>query len=343
MTPLRVLMVVPYPLTAGRGNSVAARRLAELLRGAGHRVEVLVAADARDAEAESFAPDLVQAVHAVRSGPAAQRMAEHLAVPLVVSFRGTDVAPGLELPDWRTVVAGVVAAASGITVLTDDQARRVTAAFPTCAPRLRVVPHSVSVPEMSRDAARTSLGLAPAARVLSHVAGVRREKGFPGVLALLDQMHAALPDVQYLHAGAVLDADLAAPFAAWLAARPWARSLGESGRETALAVLAASDVSLHASIDEGLSNALLESLALGVPPVARATGAMRAAVTHEHDGLLFADDTEALAAVRSLLEDPALHARLSAAGRETVARRFTPECERDGYVAAFRAALARPV
>ena len=39
----RVLLVVPYPLADGRGNSVSSARLAEALRALGHAVEVVVA------------------------------------------------------------------------------------------------------------------------------------------------------------------------------------------------------------------------------------------------------------------------------------------------------------
>ena len=99
-------------------------------------------------------------------------------------------------------------------------------------------------------------------------------------------MHAAVPALRYVQVGGVLEPDLARDADAWFAARPWALRLGAVGRDAALRALAAADASFHASVVEGLSNALLESMALGTVPVARDIPASRAAVTDGADGLL---------------------------------------------------------
>jgi hypothetical protein len=96
----RILLVEPYAEDIPRGNSVAAGRLVTGLRNAGHAVRSVVATrttlSATLAAARAFRPDVIHAIHAFRSGHLAAEVAKRLGMPLVVSFRGTDAAQGLE-------------------------------------------------------------------------------------------------------------------------------------------------------------------------------------------------------------------------------------------------------
>ena len=95
-------MFEPYGLDAPRGNSVAAARLVHALRAAGHavraRVSIGTPVSVAVREARLFRPDVIHAIHAFRAGNIAREVAARLGVPLVVSFRGTDAAAGLEHP-----------------------------------------------------------------------------------------------------------------------------------------------------------------------------------------------------------------------------------------------------
>ena len=84
-------------------------------------------------------------------------------------------------------------------------------------------------------------------------------------------------------------------------------------------------VSVLPSLTEGLSNSLLEALACGVPVVATRVGGTPEVIVDNECGLLVpAGDPVALAeAIERMLVDPALRARLSNAGLQRVAERFS--------------------
>lgn len=342
-----VLLVEPYGAEFAGGNTVAAARIADGLTAAGVRV---LRAAARTttlsrltAVARAEPIDVVHALHAFRAGPLASEVARRIGRPLVVSFRGTDAAVGLEHDCLRPLVALSVGRSAVVTTLTGDQRERVIGAFPAAAPRVVVVPPAVIVDGPRDVGVRATLGVAPAAPLVVHAAGIRAEKGFPDAWEIADAAHAALPDLRYVHAGPLLDPSLGAAADAWFAARPWAIRLGAAPRELVLDITAAATCSLHASTVEGLSNALLESMALGTPAVARSIPASRAAIDDGVTGILFDDIAGAVRGIIRCHRDADTARALGDAARRVALARFSPGAETSAYLAVYaRAAGATP-
>lgn len=88
-------------------------------------------------------------------------------------------------------------------------------------------------------------------------------------------------------------------------------------------LLAAADIYVHPSLQEGYSNAVLEAMAASLPIVATAVGGNVEAIEHEQTGLLVpAGNAAAIAnAVNRLLANSAFAQRLGAAARSAVWRR----------------------
>jgi glycosyltransferase involved in cell wall biosynthesis len=93
--------------------------------------------------------------------------------------------------------------------------------------------------------------------------------------------------------------------------------------------LAAADVFVQASDEEGLPGAVLEAMAMGLPVVATDVGGTREAVNDGVTGILVpARDPAALAvAVKRLIDDPGLAARFGSFGRKRVAEEFSSDRE----------------
>jgi len=102
------------------------------------------------------------------------------------------------------------------------------------------------------------------------------------------------------------------------------------------------DVFVLPSRDEGLPLAMLEAMLAGVPVVASDVGSIREAIEHDRSGMLVpAGDPHALAvAVRLLLDDAELRARLAEAARTTVSSSFTAQVMASRYEQIYDEVLA---
>jgi glycosyltransferase involved in cell wall biosynthesis len=90
------------------------------------------------------------------------------------------------------------------------------------------------------------------------------------------------------------------------------------------ALMSSVNVSVMPSLNEALSNVLLESMAAGAPVVATRVGGTAEALTHGETGLLVppGDPPALTAAIARLLEDGELASRFGRAARRTIAERF---------------------
>ena len=105
-------------------------------------------------------------------------------------------------------------------------------------------------------------------------------------------------------------------------------------------VLARADVYVQPSFQEGLPNAVLEAMAMGLPIVATRVSGNEDVVADGDNGLLVPPgDPDALAAaVRRLVADPALALRMGRRSREIVESRFSLTAVMNQLRAAYRKA-----
>ena len=89
--------------------------------------------------------------------------------------------------------------------------------------------------------------------------------------------------------------------------------------------VAASDLVIVNSIQEGLSHLILEALACGTPVVAAAVGGTPEIIRHDETGLLFPpnDENKLLASIFRVLSDERLRQRLQTAGKALIETKFS--------------------
>jgi colanic acid/amylovoran biosynthesis glycosyltransferase len=122
---------------------------------------------------------------------------------------------------------------------------------------------------------------------------------------------------------------------------PHVRLHGRLTPEEVRQKLQQADLFLLSSVSEGISNAVLEAMACGLPIVTTDSGGMREAVTDGVEGFLVpARDPAAMSgALARFAADPTLRARMGRAGRARVLREFSLHAQIDQWLALYRSIL----
>ena len=244
-------------------------------------------------------------------------------VPLVVAGkRSLTGATTSERLAWRAI------ARLSDTVLVNAEALRVQGEALGMRARWAVLRNGVDVARFAsletREAARASLGLDPNRAVVGTIGRLEPRKGYDVLLAAMrlvaGSTNGTCPQVLLVGDGPLREA---------LERRTEEVGLGHVVRFTGnlsdvRPALAAMDVFVLPSHEEGMSNALLEAMAAGRAVVATEVGGTGEIIAHERTGLLVppADPATMAVAVQRLLVDRTAAARLAEAGREFVSREF---------------------
>jgi glycosyltransferase involved in cell wall biosynthesis len=170
---------------------------------------------------------------------------------------------------------------------------------------------------------RRECGIPPEAPVVAVVARLQALKGHEDLLRCLPELWRRFPELRVLLAGQGPHEDHLRATAADLDGRGRVLFLGHC--PDVRPVLQAADLFVLPSHREGLPNAVLEAMAMGVPVVATAAGGTGEVVVDAETGLLTPPgDPAALgAALRRLLEDTALRQRLVDGARRHLEERFS--------------------
>jgi glycosyltransferase involved in cell wall biosynthesis len=181
-----------------------------------------------------------------------------------------------------------------------------------------VIVHGVRTSQIAdvvatRDAVRAELGIAPNQVVVCTIANLRREKGYPDLLAAAASVIARNDDALFLAVGQ-------GPLESEIRARHHELGLGDrfqllGYRDDALRILAASDIFALASLFEGFPIAVMEALAAGLPVVATDAGGVPDAIVDGVEGrVLPTQQPQMLAdAILELVENHELRAKMSQA------------------------------
>ena len=195
----------------------------------------------------------------------------------------------------------------------------------------------------SRSDARQQLDIEPHALVLSTIANLMPYKGHVDLIAALTQIGNRLPQ-PWLLLGAGRDGGSLAEISHAIEAsglKGNVRLLGEHRDVPQL--LAASDIGVLAPIrNEGFSNAILESMAAGLPMVVTDVGGNDEAVSDGKTGIVVrAADPGALgAAILRLANDTELRQSMGASAKARVAEEFSLEESTARYLTLYEDLLA---
>lgn len=237
-------------------------------------------------------------------------------------------------PFWRRVARWAHRRATHV-IVNSEAARReeVAAGFPP--ERITCVPNGVPIAAEAGRPDRAALGL-PAAPLVVCVAQFAPEKGHADLVDAWPAVRAAVPDATLVLVGDGPLRPEAEVQADRLGCRDSIRFLGF--RHPAGPFLAAADVAVLPSRTEGMPNAVLEAMALGVPIVATRVGGVPELIEDGVSGLTVAPAASAAlaAALASLLQDRARAKALAASARARQREAFSLEAMLRATEAVYR-------
>jgi glycosyltransferase involved in cell wall biosynthesis len=200
--------------------------------------------------------------------------------------------------------------------------------------KIVVIPNGVDLSRFNErptpDRIRHELGIPDGVPIVTVVSRLTRLKGLEQFLEAAELLQPRFPDARFVLVGYANPAEKEYENVL----KSLADRLGVTGRVlfTGLrsdvpALLAASTVSVMPSLNEALSNVLLESMAAGAPTVATRVGGTPEAIVDGFTGLLVEPgDSAALAhSIGRLIEDPELASRLGRAARQAIEDRYSIE------------------
>jgi glycosyltransferase involved in cell wall biosynthesis len=280
--------------------------------------------------------DLLLAQFALPHGPAVRRAARAAGLRYAVHLRGDDVwqppAPDgcRALASFREALADASLVLAVAQALLDQAARLVGRPLPASARLANGIELERFRPPRDQAeirAARARLGLEPDALVVLCVAACVARKGWGDLLQAIDLLPAAVGDKLVLLAATGSrppELDLASLMGP--AARARLMVLPSLGGDRLAELYRAADVFCLASHWEGLSNALLEAMASGLPVVATAVAGHPEVIQSGREGLLVPPRNPAAlsAALSELLAAPERRRLLGRAARQRAEQIGTP-------------------
>lgn len=195
--------------------------------------------------------------------------------------------------------------------------------------RIVVVPTGIDTGRFADGAApanlREELGLPPDALLVGAVAVLRNKKGHRFLLEAAPSVLARFPNAVFLIVGTGPQEKILRDAIDSMGLSGSVRMLGH--REDVPNVLLSLDLFVLPTVEEALGTAFLEAMATGRAVVGCRVGGVPEVVEDGKTGLLVPPgDPAALAeAIRSLLADGELRARMGAAGRQSVMARYSVE------------------
>lgn len=192
--------------------------------------------------------------------------------------------------------------------------------------RLRRIDHGVSRPDRAydRNAARAAFGLPPEALVAVSTGRQTRDKNQIALVAALCR----LPELHVALAGVGPEQARLAAFAGEHGVAGRLHLVGELPPGRVHEFLAAGDIYVFTSLNETFGLAVAEAAIAGLPVIASGLGVLREVLStaEGEPAAYFAETSDAAgvsAALEALIGEPALAARLSAAGRR-LAEKYSP-------------------
>jgi glycosyltransferase involved in cell wall biosynthesis len=287
--------------------------------------------------------DLLHGYYLAGAGFVTVYAGRYLNLPTIVSARGNDLDRAVFNPGQAGAIVWTLTAASAVTTVSNDLARKAHALAPTCQPQVifNGVDAAHFTPAPPDPALRARYGLS--GPVIGFVGEARLKKGLTLLLPALAQITAQFqksgrPVPSLLLIGGIRrdDADILRVFQAKQPGLA-VQVIPYTDHAQLPALYNLLDVLALPSLRDGLPNALLEGMACQRAVIAANVGGIPDVIRPGENGLLIppGEIAHLAEAISTLLANPEERANLGQAARQTILDDFTPARELEANLALY--------
>mmetsp|Transcript_6411 Transcript_6411/g.11002 ORF Transcript_6411/g.11002 Transcript_6411/m.11002 type:complete len:641 (-) Transcript_6411:3194-5116(-) len=322
-------------LTLGTGNLITARRLSRVFQLAGHPTLLVNASQIID---DVYLSDFFERNHVkIVVGINAKRAGKWIVnldpskYDVVVVVGGTDVND----PSSSTVdlTQRAFARANAIVAFSPVLAKATEAMCPSVISKTHVIPQACVVHETGDFSIRKTLGLETRVALILLPCGLRPVKDpgylFEAMQTWSNESHEKR--VVLVLVGPQLDPSISHQVMEATKNSSVLFYLGSLPHGSMLSSIKEADIVVNTSLNEGMSNVLLESMALRTPVLARKNGGNCSIVEHGVNGFIFDSPEEFTRLAQTVLFDGALRTQLIERAANMMEERFSILAEQSSY------------
>ena len=276
--------------------------------------------------------DVVYAHWLWTGGAAALALRDRFGWPVVAIARGSEMHEWQDRhPLCREYVSRVVTQADAVLTNCEDLRDRADLIVPGAKSTIKVVYNGCDAtqfqPAIDRGKLRRALGLSEKSSTFVFCGSIEERKGIDELAVAWNEFAASHPDWELVAIGRPIDKLLVAKLQTNGHGR--VRMIGTVPHQVVLSYLQAADAYVQPSRLEGLANATMEAMAVGLPVITTDTCGQRELIQDGENGWLVPPgDAQALAlAMTSLAGNQERARQMGVAARRTIETRFNPRTE----------------
>jgi glycosyltransferase involved in cell wall biosynthesis len=341
----RIAIASPYTLPFRCGNSVLAERLRKGLSRRGYSVMLCNTRDDNPYDAISSAPDLLHTLNGDKTQPWAEQFLSNLSIPWVITLTGTDYNSWCGTSEPPPHMARSLDKCSALTLFHDEAAFQLKKALPSISHKVWTIPQGVdcSGSHEERALVRSRLGMDQDRVLFLMAAGIRPVKKMGMAIRAFAELEKIGINATLVIVGPIMDQQEADRIFAMARTLRSFSYLGDLSPQEVRQVMGAADVYLNTSVNEGMSGAILEAMAEGLPVLASGVPGNSTLIRNGENGLLF-DPTslgELVEGSIRLSQDSSLRHDLGENGRRIADVKFSVKQELELYSSLYDSLLSR--
>ena len=339
----KIALVSPFTLPDCCGNSTLTDRLQKGLTKRGYEIALFNSNKDQPEQAMQFSPQIVHSFNAERTCQWMKQLWKRFSAPWVITLTGTDYASWCGIKAPPVLVKESLENADALIIFHRAAADALSASLPILKDKIYIIPQGITPLDEGEDRStvRVKYGIKQEEVVFLMVGGIRPIKNFSLAIKAFDEVKKLVPEVVLLHAGPVMDQEEAERVFALSKNSSCFRSLGGLPPFEVRELMLAADVFVNTSFHEGMSGAILEAMAEGLPILASSAEGNLALVQENKNGFIFSVEDQQTFTQRAieLARNPCLRKKMGEKSKSLARQNYSEKKELDLHVQVYRGLL----